>query len=151
MNKLLFLLVAILSSVLLTGCQQAPAPQPENEQATENPALPEPAEEELSFIGSWTRVGMVLNGTPMDQTPAVLTLNTDHTYTSIGSCAASGTYNLADEEQAITMVIASTNCYGSGPGLTAVYTFTISEDGNTMTNTTNAGGSILVETYIKNS
>jgi len=145
MKNLSLAVVSIFAILLLTGCQQAPS----GTQNPENPALPEAADEELSFIGSWTRVSLVVNGTPMDQTPAVLTLNNDHSFTSIGSCAASGRYDISTETDFITMVVASTNCPGGG--LTATYQYSVTEDGNTMVNTTSAEGTVMVETYTKNS
>jgi len=146
MKKILCLIIVILSFLMFTGCQQAPS----NNQNTENPALPilpEPTEEDLSFIGSWTRASLVVNGEQMEQTPSVLTLNNDHSYTSIGSCAASGKYDISTETDYMTMVISSTNCYGSSAGQSATYKYTVSEDGNTMVTTTG----ISVETFQKNS
>jgi len=143
MKKLSLAVLAILTVLILTGCQQAPS-------STTNPetsVIPEPTEEDLSFIGSWTRVSLVVNGEQLEQTPSVLTLNNDHSYSSIGSCSASGKYDISTETDNMTMVISSTNCYGASAGMSAIYKYSISEDGKTMVTTT--GNS--VETYIKNS
>jgi len=146
MKKFLLSVMSVVAILMLAGCQQGPS----GTQNSENPELPEAAEEELSFIGSWTRVSLVVNGTPMDQTPAVLTLNNDHSFTSIGSCAASGRYDISNETDYITMSISSTNC-PSGGGVTVMYQYSVTEDGNTMVNTTSAEGTVIVETYTKNS
>jgi len=143
MKKLSLAVMSILAILMLAGCQQAPS----NNQSTENPILPEPTEEDLSFIGSWTRVSLVVNGEQMEQTPAVLTLNNDHSYSSIGSCAASGKYDISTETDYMTMVISSTNCYGSSAGQSATYKYSVSEDGNTMVTITGN----TVETFRKNS
>ena len=142
MKKLSLAVMGILTILMLAGCQQAPS-------STTNPestVVPEQEEEDLSFIGSWTRVSLVVGGEQMEQTPSVLTLNNDHSYTSIGSCAASGKYDISTETDYMTMVISSTNCYGSSAGQSATYKYSISEDGKTMVTTT--GNS--VETFIKN-
>ena len=144
MKKILCLIIVILSFLMLTGCQQAPS----STTNPEIPVIPEPTEEDLSFIGSWTRVSLVVNGEQMEQTmTTVLTLNNDHSYSSIGSCATSGKFDISTETDNMTMFISSTNCYGSSSGQSATYKYTVSEDGNTMVTTTG----ISVETFQKNS
>jgi hypothetical protein len=143
MKKLSLAVMSILAILILSGCQQAPS----STTNPESPVLPDQEEENLSFIGSWTRVSLVVNGEQLEQTPTVLTLNNDHSYSSIGSCAASGKYDISTETDNMTMVISSTNCYGASAGMSATYKYTVSEDGKTMVTTT--GNS--VETFTKNS
>ena len=144
MKKLSLAVIAILTVLMLAGCQQAPS-------STTNPetsVIPEPTEEDLSFIGSWTRASLVVGGEQMEQTATtVLTLNNDHSYSSIGSCATSGKYDISTETDNMTMVVSSTNCYGSSAGQSATYKYTVSEDGKSLVTTTGN----VVESYIKNS
>jgi hypothetical protein len=144
MKKFLLSVMSVFAVLMLAGCQQAPSTTTNQDEV----ALVESEEEQLSFIGSWTRVGMVLNGSPMENKPAVLTLNSDHTYTSVGTtCSASGKYDISTEgEDTITMSHLSTNCPNPPTG-PVTFQYSISEDGNTMVNTTGP----LVETYMKNS
>jgi hypothetical protein len=143
MKKLSLAVMSILTILILAGCQQAPS----STTNPETPVVPEPTEEDLSFIGSWTRVSLVANGEQLDQPPTVLTLNNDHSYSSIGACTVSGKYDISTETDYMTMVISSTNCYGVSAGQSTTYKYTVSEDGKSMVTTT--GNS--VESFVKNS
>jgi len=93
---------------------------------------PEPKElPKASYIGTWIRTALYLNGALRHQTPATLIYTKDK-FTAAGTCSTAGTIEV--KGKTIKTVMTSTDCPGGVKApLKIVYNYEISEDGKKMT------------------
>ena len=122
--KAKYFFISIISLFLLSACVQPSVDKTE----TENGDDVAVEDEGGDYLGSWNRTAVYLSGELQNTEYAKLTFNPDGTFNSLGTCAASGTYEAIDEGT-ITMVMTQTDCPGNIPiPLTVTYTYTIDEN-----------------------
>ncbi len=101
-------------------------------------------EEELTYIGEWTRVGATLNGEPQDISNHNIILTEDTFYSSNPTCAIEGDLMVFDDIMDVT--VTTHNC-PADVGNNFIYSFVLSEDGQTLTMTNTQFGGTMIETY----
>ncbi len=111
-----------------------------------DPSMDITEETDMRYIGMWERAGTWVNGEAMDTGIATLVLkeNWFDSYTAI--CSAAG--GLEAEGNALTMKYVASDCPGEVLD-SLVYTYAISEDGNTMDFSVYYAGSLVEEQYTR--
>jgi hypothetical protein len=148
--KKIFIPVLSLLMLVLAGCSAVPEATPTPE--VKAPEITEESDDSTSFISSWQRTGNYADGELVSSASSITTFTDDGTYTSIGTCAVTGTYgfDIKDEKEQIIMRIATSSCPGGpGAGYTVTWWYEISDDGQNMTLTTVMQGVTVKETFVR--
>lgn len=127
MRKTLLLLPFL--ALFLTACTPVQAP---SDTAPADTAMMEEEPAGNDIYGSWLRTAIYVDGALEGNEPANLTLNADGSYnSSTALCATSGTQVVTGNSIAVSMTQSS--CPGGLPlPYNVTYTFTIAEDGESM-------------------
>jgi len=138
MKKSLIVSLLVLA-IMLSGCG-----------GTGDTNLPQDEEEaSISFLGKWQRTGNYANGELVSADSAVMTLRDDGTYSAVSTCSVSGTFGHEKEANVIIMTIGSSNCYGTTSGSATNWSYELSEDGTSLSLITGAGGTTVMETFVR--
>ena len=98
-----------------------------------------------AYLGAWIRQATYTNGQLMHEEPATMELEEKSFRSSNKYCKVSG--GLSVEGNTIIMVTQSTDCPGHTIGTKTTSTFTISDDGNTLTTINTEYGAEVKEIY----
>lgn len=120
-----------LQQLISQAQNQEIAMQPVNSSNNQESETEEEAQESTDYIGTWLRQATYVSGALQHQTPATLIYKKD-TYSSSGTCSTSGTIKV--KGNSIKTVMLQSNCPGGvQPPFTVVYTYSITDDGKTLT------------------
>lgn len=136
MKKLLLLMFAFIFVFSLSACDTTEIENTLNEEDGEQ-------EEELTYIGEWTRIDATLNGEPQNISNHNIILTEDTFYSSNPTCAIEGDLMVFDD--IIDVTVTTHNC-PTDVGNNFIFSFALSENGQILIMTNTQFGGTMIDT-----
>jgi len=153
MKKIVIWLVSLVTITGLTACGSPQQAIPQNKDI-KPPEVVQPEVqadnthndfiEDDDYMGTWTRTGATVNGAPQQLAPSTVIITADQYTATTAQCVVQGDLIVTDNN--LDIDITSNSCPANSSS-NYVFTYKVSDDGETLTLTNTQFGGTMIETY----